>query len=64
MKLVEYLNTRRQTRAARRLMQTIRTMYGEKSEFIEDIFTAEADLDVSLAKMETKVKTLNNIPSG
>ena len=42
----------------------MRTMYGEKTEFIEDIFTAEADLDVSIAKVETKVNTLNNIPSG
>ena len=29
-------------------MQTMRTMYGEKSEFIEDIFKAETDIDVSL----------------
>ena len=40
----------------------MRTMYGEKSEFIEDIFTPEADLDVSLA--ETKGNKLNKIHTG
>ena len=28
----------------------MRTMYGEKSEFIEDIFKAETDIDVSRTK--------------
>ena len=47
MTCLKYL---RQTRAARRLMQTVRTMYGEKSEFIEDIFKAETDIDVSMTE--------------
>ena len=28
-------------------METMRTMYGEKREYIEDIFSADLDLEVS-----------------
>ena len=37
-------------------MQTMRTMYGEKSEFIEDIFKAETDIDVSVTDESHKTR--------
>ena len=36
---------RRQARAARRLMEAMRTMYGEKREFIEDMFDQDNYLE-------------------
>ena len=41
---------RRQTRASRRLMETMRTMYGEKREFIEDMFATESEVDEEVKK--------------
>ena len=48
---------RRQTRAARRLMEAVRTMYGERRERVEDMFTTRMETEEEARKQKRQRKS-------